>query len=178
MVHLHDIINNQQLSCFSKMIKKSSCVCVSSSGWFWWWRLLLKVSNNETRWLWWLQNENWRIIEWGGWRLEPLVKQPDVRVCMNTLMADGHASAGPGTLLTQLWLAWSTRLLVSHHTNWSDMPTPTGRRCHLQWQWHWEVSHASDANTFHLLTVTCLKTKKMCFYLQSTCDRVHCCSYF
>lgn len=138
---------------------QSSCVCVPSSGWILCdvilmvVPVLLKASNNETRQLWWLQNERWRIMESRGWRLEPLVKQPDVRVCRKTLMADGHASAWPGSVLTQLRLAWSTQLLVNHHTNWSNMPTPTGRRCRLHWLWCLYVRspHAADVNTFYLL---------------------------
>lgn len=45
--------------------------------------------------------------------------------------ADGHASVWPGSILTQLCLAWSTWLLVNHHTDWNK--TATARRGSSPW---------------------------------------------
>lgn len=94
-----------------------------------------------------------------------------------TPMADGHASAWPGPILTQLCLAWSTWLLVNQHTHCNDMAPPTARRGSSPWTDACMWGNAVEVNAGkHIYDESLLR--KTCLHLRSTCDRVHCCSYF
>ena len=53
--------------------------------------------------------------------VEPLVKQPDARAC-SKVMADGHASAWPGSIFAQLCMVWSTSMQVGRLADHSRSP--------------------------------------------------------